>query len=97
MVDSGYEIMITQIASDGLKDWLGEVITKENFHLLKEDSEKFGFHFGFEGGYADTLILKCPLFKERLEVKHITKNFDSEYTGYVELELKKKNIAGMIS
>ena len=31
MLNHGYEILITQIASDGLKDWLGKKITKENF------------------------------------------------------------------
>ena len=56
MLKKGYEILITQIASDGLKDWLGKKITKENFPQLKKDSFKYGFHIGFEGGYADTLV-----------------------------------------
>jgi len=97
MIDKGYEIIITQIASDGLKDWLGKVVTKDNFKLLEEDSITYGFHLGFEGGYADTLVLNSPLFKEKLHVINIKKNFDSEYSGYIELELKRKNIMDMVS
>ncbi|MBI2659812.1 hypothetical protein HYX07_01480, partial [Candidatus Woesearchaeota archaeon] len=56
MLNKGYEILVTQIASDGLRDWLGKKITKENFSQLRKDSIKYGFHIGFEGGYADTLV-----------------------------------------
>ena len=92
MIDDGYEIMITQIASDGLKRWLGRIVTKENFEELRKDSAEYGFHIGFDGGYADSFVLNSPLFKERLYPVSIKKNFESEYCGYVEFELKRKNI-----
>ena len=68
MLKNGYGILITQIASDGLKEWLGKKITKDNFLQLRRDSVKYGFHIGFEGGYADTLVTDCPLFSKRLIV-----------------------------
>ena len=67
LVKKGYEILISQVASDGLMPWLGRIVTKENFPELKKMSEKYGFHLGFEGGYADTLVLNAPFFKKRLE------------------------------
>ena len=83
MLKKGYEILITQIASDGLKDWLGKKITKENFSQLKKDSVKYGFHIGFEGGYADTLVTDCPMFSKRLVIEDMSISFEDDYCGHV--------------
>lgn len=83
MLSKGYEILVTQIASDGLKDWLGKKITKENFAQLKRDSIKYGFHIGFEGGYADTLVTDCPLYTHRLVIEDMSISFEDNYCGYV--------------
>ena len=85
MLDRGYEIMITQIASDGLKNWLGKKITKDNFTQLKQDSIKYGFHIGFEGGYADTLVTNCPLFENQMVVDEMKLKFEDNYCGHVEI------------
>jgi len=85
MLDKGYEIMITQIASDGLKNWLGKKLTKDNFAELRKDSIKYGFHIGFEGGYADTLVTDCPLFTKRIEVDDMSVIFEDNYCGHVVL------------
>lgn len=83
MLDNGYEILITQIASDGLKDWLGKRITRENFPQLKKDSFRHGFHIGFEGGYADTLVTDCPMFSKRLSIENMSLIFEDSYCGHV--------------
>lgn len=83
MLKRGYEVMITQIASDGLKDWLGKKITRENFPQLKRDSVKYGFHIGFEGGYADTLVTDCPIFSKKLIIEDMSIIFDDDYCGHV--------------
>ena len=83
MLENGYEIMITQIASDGLKDWLGKKITKENFLQLRRDSAKYGFHIGFEGGYADTLVLNCPMYSQRLVIEDMSIVYEDDYCGHV--------------
>ena len=83
MLSKGYEIMITQIASDGLKEWLGKKITKDNFPQLKKDSIKYGFHIGFEGGYADTLVTNCPLFEKQMVVEDMSVFFEDNYCGHV--------------
>ena len=85
MLNKGYEIMITQIASDGLKDWLGKKITKENFPQLKKDSIKYGFHIGFEGGYADTLVTDCHLFTKKIFVTDMSIIMEDDYCGHVEV------------
>lgn len=83
MLNNGYEILITQIASEGLKEWLGKKITKENFSQLKKDSVKYGFHIGFEGGYADTLVTDCPLYPKRLIIEDMSIIFEDSYCGHV--------------
>jgi|TARA_Y100000310_G_scaffold345855_1_gene471475 uncharacterized protein (TIGR00290 family) len=83
MLENDFEILITQIASDGLKDWLGKRVTKENFPQLRKDSVKYGFHIGFEGGYADTLVTNCPFFSRKLIVEDMSVVFDDNYCGHV--------------
>ncbi len=83
MMDNEYEILITQIASDGLKEWLGKKITRENFAQLKKDSVRYGFHIGFEGGYADTLVTDCPLFSKRMVIEDMSILFEDDYCGHV--------------
>ena len=85
MFSKGYKFMITQIASDGMNPWLGQVISKENFPKLLRDSEKFGFHVGFEGGYADTFVLESPFFK--VQPKNLQKHIESQYNGHVTFEI----------
>jgi len=108
MLNKGYEILITQIASDGLKDWLGKKITKDNFSQLKKHSIKYGFHIGFEGGYADTLVLDCPLYTKRLVIEDMSIIYEDDYCGHVvinryrmenkkpELKQKKGLFAGFL-
>ena len=94
MVKRGFEILVTQVASDGLMNWLGRKITADNFEQLAADSRKYGFHIGFEGGYADTLVVDAPIFPQRLEIVGMTKVVDDAYCGHVVLEtvLKEKQI-----
>ena len=96
MLNNGYEIMITQIASDGLKDWLGKKITKENFSQLKRDSVRYGFHIGFEGGYADTLVTDCPMFSKRLVIEDMSIIYEDDYCGHVVINRCKIEDKGRI-
>lgn len=91
MLENNYEILISQIASDGLSSWLGKKITKENFADFKKDSVKYGFHVGGEGGYFDTLILDAPFFSKKLELNSVKKVMDDQYCGHVEIETKLIN------
>lgn len=83
MLDKGYKFMITQVASDGLMSWLGRELTRENFEELERDSFEYGFHIGFEGGYADTFVLDGPIFSKRIEVMESEKKVDDDYCGHI--------------
>ena len=83
MIEKGYKILITQIASDGMKKWLGKTLTEDNFNEFEIDSLKYGFHIGGEGGYYDTLVLDAPLFQKKLKLIDFDKKFESDYNGYL--------------
>ena len=83
MIAEGYEILVTQVASDGLNKWLGRIITKENFPSLEKESLVYGFHIGFEGGYADTLVLDAPFFTKKLQVEKFHTVWDDPYCGHL--------------
>ena len=84
MLDKGYEILISQVASDGLMKWLGKIITKENFEDLKKDSINYGFHLGFEGGMADSFVLSCPMYNnKKIVIDKSEKVFEDAYCGHI--------------
>lgn len=89
MLSKGYEIVITQVASAGLIDWLGKTVTKENFVQLEADSQKYGFHIGFEGGYADTFVCDGPIFKQKIVLENPQKIVENEYCGHIEAKKVK--------
>ena len=90
LIKNDYEIIITQIASQGLNSWLGKTLTKDNFQELKKDSIKHGFHIGGEGGYFDTLVLDAPFFNKKLTILDSKIIMESEYCGY--LKINKLNL-----
>ena len=88
MLDKGYEIIITQVASDGLIKWLGKRITKENLDELFKDSIKYGFPAGGDGGYYDSLTLDCHIFNKKLELFNSNIIIDGDCTGHIVTESK---------
>jgi len=89
MVNGGFEIMITQVASDGMAKWLGVSITKENIIELEADSVKFGFHVGGEGGYYDSFVVDSPVFKKRIIIEEAEKIMEDQYSGHVLIKKAK--------
>ena len=89
MLDKGYRIIITQIASDGMKNWLGRELTKENFSEFKKDSVKFGFHIGGEGGYYDSFVYDGPIFSKKFQIEESDKIVDDAYSGHVVIKKYK--------
>ena len=83
MLNDGLQIMITQIASDGLQKWLGKIITKDNIAQLEADSVKYGFHVGGEGGYYDSFVLNAPMFTKPIAIKSFETAMEDAYCGHV--------------
>ena len=85
LIDSKFDFVVTSVSSDGLDDsWLGKTITKSDVLSLKHLSEKFGFNLNFEGGEAETFVVRCPLFADSIKINQYEKKWDG-YRGRFEI------------
>lgn len=85
MIRKGYEIILTEVAADGLgKNWLGQRLNEKNLDEFVKLSKKYGFHIGGEGGPYNTLVCDGPIFPKRLEIVSFDKIMDGEFNGYIE-------------
>ncbi len=87
-INSGFEIMLTDVASDGLgSEWLGKKIGTGNAEEFKKLSKRFGFDVLGEGGYYNTLVLDGPIFKKRIDIVKSKTVWDTKTSsGYLEIE-----------
>lgn len=70
ILGAGFEVIITGVAAGGLgKEWLGRKIGLEELGELKKIKEKNKIHLAGEGGEFESLVLDCPLFKKKIEIK----------------------------
>lgn len=69
IINSGFEVIVTGVAALGLtEEWLGKVITLKDIDKLEEIGRRYCVNIVGEGGEMETIVLDCPLFKERLEI-----------------------------
>ncbi|MBI2140801.1 diphthine--ammonia ligase [Candidatus Woesearchaeota archaeon] len=92
MLADGFDIIVTQVAAEGAPKWLGKTITKENFEELKKDSERYGFHLGFDGGHMDTFVVDAPTFVRKIIVDDMETVMEDAYSGHV--VIKKLRLDG---
>jgi diphthine-ammonia ligase len=79
LVEYGFHVMIVGVSAMGLdKEWLGRILDKNAMSKLASLSKKYGFNLTFEGGEAETLVIDCPLFHKRLEIKKANTYWDGQ-------------------
>ena len=83
MLNKGYKMIISAVASDGLQKWLGKEITLDNFKALKSDAVKYGFDLLGEGGYYDTFVYDAPIFNKKLVIDDFSCIYDGNYSGHI--------------
>lgn len=70
LVERGFRVIVVGVSALGLgKEWLGRTLDNDAMSKLASLSKKYGFNLTFEGGEAETLVVDCPLFSKRLEIK----------------------------
>jgi predicted ATP pyrophosphatase (TIGR00289 family) len=85
-VAAGFEFIITACSALGLDEyWLGRKITDVDVDELIKLKKRFGLSVAFEGGEAETFVLKAPIFKTRLLVIRSSRRWQDD-SGYLELE-----------
>ncbi len=94
LLDNGFEFIITSVSSDGLdQSWLGKKIGYAELHELEDLSKKFQFNLNFEGGEAETFVINCPLFKNRIKIINSTKTWDGIRGRFEIVDTKLENNA----
>jgi len=70
LIDEKFKITIVAVSSLGLgKEWLGVTLNREYVTRLESLSANYGFNLNFEGGEAETLVVDCPIYKKKLEIR----------------------------
>jgi ABC transporter with metal-binding/Fe-S-binding domain ATP-binding protein len=70
LIDEKFKITIVGVSALGLdQEWLGITLDHENVTRLESLSTKYEFNLNFEGGEAETLVVDCPIYKKKLEIR----------------------------
>jgi diphthine-ammonia ligase len=79
LLSEKFDIKIVSVSAMGLgKDWLGKSLDTNSISLLESLSKKHGFDLAFEGGDAETLVVNCPLFSKKLDIKKAVVHWDGQ-------------------
>jgi len=79
LLSEKFDIKIVSVSAMGLgKDWLGKSLDTNSISLLESLSKKHGFDLAFEGGEAETLVVNCPLFTKKLDIKKAVVHWDGQ-------------------
>jgi ABC transporter with metal-binding/Fe-S-binding domain ATP-binding protein len=79
LVERRFYVVVVGVSAMGLgKEWLGRVLDNDAISKLASLSKKYGFNLTFEGGEAETLVVDCPLFSKRLEIKKANIRWDGQ-------------------
>ena len=94
LIDDNFRFIISSVSTDGLDNtWLGKEITFDNLKILEDLSKKFKFNLNFEGGEAETFVINCPIFQNKVKITKSKKKWDG-YRGRFEiLEAELENNA----
>jgi asparagine synthase (glutamine-hydrolysing) len=86
LVKNRFEVVIVGVFADSLdKSWIGRKIDSAFIDEAKKLQEKYGINPAGEGGEFETLVLNCPLFRKKLDIR--IKNISGEENSWTaELE-----------
>lgn len=95
ILKNNFSILLSSVAGDGLdKSWLGREIKSKDIDNLVSLSKKIGLNIAGEGGEFESLVLDCPLFKKRIDIKESRIEMEGECCGRFNIskaELVSKN------
>jgi len=78
-VNAGFKIMIVGVFAKGFDEsWLGRIINEKCVDELVKIRDKHKINIAGEGGEFETLVLDCPLFKKRLVLDDVSKEWNRD-------------------
>ena len=70
LIKNNFEVIVVGVGAFPLdKKWIGRVINKQFISEIKNFQEKYKINPAGEGGEFESLVLNCPLFEKKLNVK----------------------------
>ncbi|WP_207590612.1 diphthine--ammonia ligase [Halomontanus rarus] len=73
MLAAGFEILIVQVAAQGLDEsWLGRPLDEDALADLEALNEEYGVHVLGEGGEFETLVVDGPHMDRRIDLEYET-------------------------
>lgn len=79
LLEKNFQIKIVSVSAMGLDDrWLGISLDRDALNRLKHLSQKYCFSLCFEGGEAETLVVDCPIFYKKLQVRNANIHWDGQ-------------------
>jgi len=79
LLEQNFQIKIVSVSAMGLDDgWLGISLDREALNRLKRLSQKYCFSVCFEGGEAETMVVDCPIFYKKLQVRNANIHWDGQ-------------------
>ncbi|MEM0492818.1 MAG: TIGR00289 family protein [Candidatus Thermoplasmatota archaeon] len=95
-VTTGLKIMIVGVSAQGFDEtWLGRIIDENCIRDLSELHRRYKVSVSGEGGEYETLVLDAPIFKKRIFIDDMIKEWSRDHgllrVTKTHLEEKKKN------
>jgi diphthine-ammonia ligase len=79
LLERNFQIKIVSVSAMGLDEsWLGMSLNREALNRLKRLSQKYCFSTCFEGGEGETLVVDCPIFYKKLQVRKANIHWDGQ-------------------
>ena len=80
IVEEGFEVIIVGVFAEGFNEsWLGKKLDKRSILELTEIKRKYLINEAGEGGEFETLVLNGPIFKKRLVLDQISKEWKRDH------------------
>lgn len=86
---NSFQVILTKISCEGIpREFLGKIITKEDYEKLKKLAERYKFRIDFEGGEAESAVLSMPEFKKELKIVFTIKS-EGKYRHFLTIQKVK--------
>ena len=76
LVNAGFKIIVVGVFAQGFNEnWLGRIIDESCINELVKLQKKHGINIAGEGGEFETLVLDGPIFKKKLVLDEVSKEW----------------------
>lgn len=85
-ISAGFKIIIVGVFAHGFDEsWLGRIIDEKCIDELMKLRKKYHISMVGEGGEMETLVLDCPLFKKKMKINKMIKEWRRD-SGVLKIE-----------